>query len=283
MSYTTQLGNATPTGQRVRNAVAVAAERTGVGFDYLYNQAKIESGLRPDAKASTSSAAGLFQFTQQTWLATVKTQGATHGLNWAADAISKASDGSYRVANPALRSAVLDLRFQPEAASAMAAEFASDNNDLLSASLGRAPESVDLYLAHFLGSAGAVSFLTTHANNPDAAAAPLFPAAAAANRPIFYTHDGRARSFEEIRAHFAGKIGDAVPPHIPSVSPFGAMPESLAPFAQLSVMPNLSKTQDDQRAPLQLRALEPMPRGLSLEFAQRAYQRLAEMGRGPSA
>src|SRR3546814_8764107 len=57
---------------RVRSAIAQASRRTGMDFGYLYKQARIESGLRPDAKARTSSATGLYQFIDQSWLAALK-------------------------------------------------------------------------------------------------------------------------------------------------------------------------------------------------------------------
>ena len=117
--------------QRVTAAISSASARTGVDFTYLINQARIESGMNPDARAKTSSATGLYQFTRQTWLATVKASGADHGLSWAADAIARDANGRYSVADPDMRAAILDLRQQPEAASAMAAEFASDNADVL--------------------------------------------------------------------------------------------------------------------------------------------------------
>ena len=46
----------------VQGAIARAATRTGVDFDYLLAQARLESGLDPSAKAQTSSATGLYQF-----------------------------------------------------------------------------------------------------------------------------------------------------------------------------------------------------------------------------
>ena len=45
-----------------RAAIARAAQATGVDFDYLLAQAKLESGLDPNARAATSSATGLYQF-----------------------------------------------------------------------------------------------------------------------------------------------------------------------------------------------------------------------------
>ena len=59
----------------VRTAIARASEKTGVDFDYLLAQARLESGLDPDAKARTSSATGLYQFIDSTWLHTMDRYG----------------------------------------------------------------------------------------------------------------------------------------------------------------------------------------------------------------
>ena len=191
---------------RVTAAIQLASASTGVQFGYLLNQARLESGLNPDARARTSSATGLFQFIDQTWLGTVRQHGAEHGLGWAAGQIRQGPNGRFYVADPETRRQILDLRRQPEAASAMAAEYAADNGRYLEGRLGRRMEPVDLYLAHFLGAGGAARFLRAHASSPDAAAAPLLPQAARANRPIFYNRDGSMRSFAEIRNRFAGMI-----------------------------------------------------------------------------
>jgi hypothetical protein len=202
-------------GGRVSSAIQLAAARTGVEFSYLFNQARIESGLNPNARARTSSATGLFQFIDQTWLGTVKQHGSSHGLGWAADAIRRGPNGRFYVADPATRRAILDLRRQPEAASAMAAEFASDNQQYLEGRLGRSVESVDLYLAHFLGPAGAARFLRAHDANPNASAASILPSAARANRGVFYNRNGAPRSFAQIRERFAEKIGAGSLPQLP--------------------------------------------------------------------
>jgi soluble lytic murein transglycosylase-like protein len=76
-----------PHEANARESIARAANRTGVNFDYLLAQAKIESGLNPQARAGTSSAAGLYQFTRSTWLQTLEQHGAEHGLGWAGAAI----------------------------------------------------------------------------------------------------------------------------------------------------------------------------------------------------
>lgn len=191
---------------RVANAIASASRRTGVDFAYLMGQAKIESAMNPNAKASGSTATGLYQFLDQSWLAVVNNHGSEHGLGWAADAIKQGANGRYYVADPAVRQQILDLRKHPETASVMAAEFAADNKSYLESRTGRPAESVDLYLAHFLGAGGAAKFLNAAADNPNASGAALFPAAARANRSIFYDRQGNARSLSDIRQSFAQKL-----------------------------------------------------------------------------
>ncbi len=214
-------------GDRVGAAIRAASARTGVDFRYLFNQARVESSLNPDARARTSSATGLYQFIDQTWLATVDKHGAAHGLGWAAEAIRQGPDGRYYVSDPQARRQILDLRRQPEAAAAMAAEFASDNRMHLESRLGRPAEPVDLYLAHFLGAGGAAQFLRAHDANADASAARLLPAAARANRSIFYDRAGSPRSFGEIRAHFAARIGNGPMAPAAPAAPFGPPNEAM--------------------------------------------------------
>jgi len=193
---------------RVTQAIATASRRTGVDFKYLMDQARIESSMNPTARAGTSSATGLYQFIDQSWLKIVNDHGANYGMDWAANAIQKSSSGGYYVADPQMKQQILDLRNHPETASAMAAELASDNRDYLVQQTGRQPEAVDLYLAHFLGAGGAAKFLNAMTNAPGMPAAGLFPAAARANASIFYDGAGNARSLADIRATFAQKLSN---------------------------------------------------------------------------
>ncbi len=190
----------------VTTAIATASQKTGIDFNYLLGQAQVESGLRADARARTSSATGLYQFIEQSWLGVVKEHGQKHGLGWAADSIRQTANGRFTVADAATRQAILSLRNDPQAASIMAAEHASDNKASLEASLGREATGTDLYMAHFLGLGGARKFLRAMDADPTRGAASLFPAAARANRNIFYTADGSQRSLGQIYERFAGKL-----------------------------------------------------------------------------
>src|SRR5271156_1492077 len=102
-------------GLTVTGAIRQAAQATGTSFQYLLATAQVESGLNPQAGASTSSARGLFQFIDQTWLATMKQSGPSLGYGQYADAISQDSSGHYQVQDPTMRSEILKLRNDPTA------------------------------------------------------------------------------------------------------------------------------------------------------------------------
>jgi hypothetical protein len=184
------------TGERVTNAIRSASQQTGISFDYLMKTAYRESALNPKAAASTSSARGLFQFIDTTWLQTVKEDGPSFGLQAQANQIERTANGHYFVRDPQVRAQILKLRENPEVASNMAAAFSRRNATAIQGVLGREPTSGELYIAHFLGANGAKRFLSMRASNPAASAAAAFPDAARANRSIFYNANG-ARSVED--------------------------------------------------------------------------------------
>jgi len=194
----------------VRNAVADASARTGVDFSYLMHKAAAESSFNVDAAAKTSSAKGLYQFIDQTWLAMVDRYGYKHGLGQYADAIEKGANGRYRITDEAQRDTIMDLRFDAKAAANMAAEFAAENQRHLESKLDRDLGATDLYLAHFLGAGGASTFLQEMERNPNANAAQLMPEAAKANLNVFYDRStGEARSLAEVYDFFAGKFDES--------------------------------------------------------------------------
>lgn len=184
---------------RIIDNIAQAAKRSGVDFRFLMTQAGMESSFQPDAKATTSSAAGLYQFIEQTWIEMIQRHGDKIGLSDIAAKITTDNDGRARVNNPAIRKQILDLRFDPQVSASVGAEYAKENQITLAQSLGREIDSLDLYLAHFLGPAGATQFLKASTRDSTQPAANLLPQAAAANRSIFYDLDsGRALSIREV-------------------------------------------------------------------------------------
>ncbi len=120
-------------GTTVASAIRQAASATGTSFNYLLATAQVESGLNPQAGASTTSARGLFQFIEQTWLATMKESGAGLGYGRYADAITKTDSGRYVVQDPTMRSQILKLRNDPTANATMAGAFTKANAAALTA------------------------------------------------------------------------------------------------------------------------------------------------------
>jgi hypothetical protein len=197
------------TRSRVTGAIKQAAATTGTSFEYLLSTAKMESNLNPQATAATSSAKGLFQFIDQTWLGTVKEAGAKLGYGQYADAISKSDSGSYSVSDPAAKAEILKLRDDPAAASAMAGVLTQSNSFKLTGAIGRRPTDAELYMAHFMGVTGATKLITNAENNPSASGAALFPNAAAANTSIFYNQSGGARSVSEVYSVLSTRYASA--------------------------------------------------------------------------
>jgi len=184
----------------VTGAIQQAAQATGASFNYLLATAQVESGLNPQAGAATSSARGLFQFIETTWLATIKQAGAALGLGRYADAITQTASGNYEVRDPGMRSEILKLRNDPNANALMAGAFTKGNVSALSERLGRAPSEGELYIAHFLGVGGAARLIGLAGSNPSARAADYFPNAAQANPSIFYDRaTGSPRSLAQVR------------------------------------------------------------------------------------
>src|SRR3954464_13605966 len=114
----------------LRNAAAV----TGSDFHYLLGTAMRESSLKPNAQSHRSSAAGLFQFIDQTWLGLVKEHGAAHGPSGFAAAISKDGSGRYHLCGE-VKDAILSLRSDPDISALMAGEYTTSTAGQLKASL----------------------------------------------------------------------------------------------------------------------------------------------------
>lgn len=226
----------------VVSAIKEGADKTGVGFDYLLKTAQRESALEPDAKARTSSATGLFQFIEQTWLSMMRQEGPKQGMANYAGAISEDGSGRLTVSDPALREKILQLRTDPQVATVMAGAFTQRNAEQLAQALGRQPQAGELYMAHVLGARGATDLIRTAANDPTRAAARDFPDAAAANRSIFYDKTGRARSAQEVygllaASHANTQVAVTTGAMLAQARPTGAAPTATAYAAEPPVVP----------------------------------------------
>jgi hypothetical protein len=192
-------------------AIRQASAQTGSDFSYMLGTAMRESGLKTQAKSNSSSATGLYQFVDQTWLGLVKQHGAQFGLGSYASQISQSSDGHFHVADGADRQAILALRNDPKTSALMEGEYCNTAKCTMQEALGHSVSNGELYAAHFLGTDAATRLIQMNQNTPNASAAAAFPQAAGANRSVFYHSDGSAKSVHEVYAWATKQTGsDAV-------------------------------------------------------------------------
>jgi len=196
-----------------------AANETGADFNFLVRTAARESNFDASARASTSSATGMYQFIEQTWLGMVDRHGDKHGMGDLANAITKDANGRYQVSDPEKRQDILDMRFDPALSARMAGELASDNADIIENRIGRRPSSGELYAAHFLGANGAAGLIAAAEQTPNRRADELFPQAAEANRRIFY-EGGQPRNAREVLALLSEERPLETTPSQPAAAPF---------------------------------------------------------------
>lgn len=188
---------------RFRAAFEEASRTTGANFDYLVQTAKRESGLNATAKAPTSSATGLFQFVEQTWLQTMKEDGPRLGFGDAAQHITK-SGSKFVVQDPKVRQQILAMRNDPKTSAMLAGALAQKNEASLSERLNRTPSSGELYVAHFLGAQGGGRLVELAQDKPNLEAYKVFPQQAAANRNIFFERSGEAKTVSEVYENLTG-------------------------------------------------------------------------------
>lgn len=236
----------------VRAAIARASRATGVDFSLLVETARRESAFDPNARAGTSSATGLFQFIDSTWLDMVARYGAEHGLGAQAAALKQGADA-------ATRREILALRTDPEISARMAAELARENAATLQTRLGRPPSAGELYAAHVMGPAGAARLIEAADQGAPSAAA-IFPREAVANRGLFY-ENGAPRSAQALLQRLDLDAGAGVS----AADAAGATPQRLeyartdAPMSpelahalfSLALLPLIGGGDEDTRDPMQ--------------------------------
>jgi predicted RNA-binding Zn-ribbon protein involved in translation (DUF1610 family) len=197
---------------RIRRHLVDLIVRAGrvVGADptLLMAVADKESSFSTTAQAKTSSATGLYQFIEQTWLGVIYEFGRKHGLHAEAGLISR-NGKQFVIADADERQRVLDLRREPYLSALLAAEMLKRDTLRLEKAMGRHLTGGEIYLIHFLGPDAAQTFIETMEETPAASAAALLPRPAQANRPIFYAEAGgetKTLSVSEVHRKFNDMI-----------------------------------------------------------------------------
>ena len=219
----------------VLSGIRQASQSTHTDFGYLMAQAAQESGFQSDAKAATSSATGLFQFIDSTWLDMVRQHGAKHGIGRLAEQVTCDAAGRPHVADPTVRESILALRKDPRISAALAGEFAHDNKTEVERALGRPAGKTDLYLAHFLGAGGATEILKAIQQNSAMPAVDVLPEAASANRSVFFDgKTGEPRTVADLYRNFADKIEKSATTYSHLSAPASSPSENASPGTVLS-------------------------------------------------
>jgi hypothetical protein len=184
----------------VFDAVMKGARQANVDPVLLLAIADRESGFVIQAHAKTSSASGLFQFIESTWLGVVRDFGAKYGLAKEAALIAAGH------LDPTERARILDLRSDPYLATVFVAEMLRRDGMRIAKKLGRGLTGGEVYSMHFLGADAAERLIATASNRPDVLAAALLPRPAEANKSVFYKPGGAARTAVELNQSLDGSI-----------------------------------------------------------------------------
>lgn len=197
---------------RLRHAlvetIVHAAYLTGVDPRLLMAIADKESSFMVSARAQTSTARGLFQFIDSTWLRAMRDYGPRFGLHREASLVEFRENGP-TIADEKERERVLGLRNDPFLSTLLAASMLRAEQEKLAGRLGRPISDAEVYLVHFLGPMGAQKFLSVLADKPKTLAANLLPQAAKANKPIFFaTKKRKPQSLSVAQVH--EKIGTSL-------------------------------------------------------------------------
>lgn len=213
--------------QSIVERVVQAAKTTEMDPALLMAIADKESNFSSTAKAKTSSASGLFQFVEKTWLEAMKSFGHRYGREEEAKAIADATDAIGKVA-PQRRAQILSLRNDPYLSAALAAEMLKKDSAKIAEKVGRPLTAGETYLIHFLGPEDTERFMKAMDESPQMSAAALLPKPARANRPIFYEQQGRKlkdRTVSEVHEAFEAMMGSRTSRYedVASKLPAGAM------------------------------------------------------------
>lgn len=176
-----------------------ASRATQVDPVLLMAIADKESSFKTEVQAQTSSATGLYQFIERTWLGVVRDFGPRYGLEKEAALIA----GELARAD---RQRILDLRSDPYLSAVFAAEMLKRDSQRIARRIGRNLTGGEVYLVHFLGPDGAERMIDEVTRKPETAAADLLPKPAAANKPIFYGAGSKRLSVAEVRGKFESMI-----------------------------------------------------------------------------
>tara|TARA_R110001592_G_scaffold20926_13_gene84701 strand:+ start:5289 stop:6605 length:1317 start_codon:yes stop_codon:yes gene_type:complete len=190
------------------------SQKTGVDFELLVITAMIESDLGRITISSSSSARGIYQYIEPTWLILMKRYGYRIGYPSYADAIeinTETRRADIHDNDMLLRQKILDLRYnQTVAAQVKALQIKDEKNVLRNFKNGQTISITDHYIVHMLGLSLARTFYELKHSDSDIILANLkssmFQEAIRLNRTFFYDRNGTALNADAAYHQFEKKI-----------------------------------------------------------------------------
>lgn len=187
--------------QELADKIRAAAQSKGIDPDVAVAIARAESSLRPDAKASTSSAGGLFQVVDKTW---------------------REFGG-----NP-------KKKLDPDENIRVGTDIIAKNTQALKTFLNRDPKPAEIYAAHYFGPSGAKSFLSADPATPIVDI--LGKQAVKANPNLQGKTAGQVLA--QLETKMGGPKRPDVSRETPAPVPRETLPPSLPPMAEAAPAPS---------------------------------------------
>ena len=199
--------------ERLAASLYKASLKTGVDFELMVLKAKMESDLGRATIAQHTSARGVFQYIEPTWLTLMRRYGDDIGYGHYAKAIKRAKypglpyiEGN----NPYLKAEILALRHDLDASAMLQAYQVREETDVIKSMKRGRVTATDHYIVHMLGVPLAKQFYKMQASmslSPVAKSRnPAMREAAAMNRSFFYSRSGPLAA-REVYAKFEAKVG----------------------------------------------------------------------------
>ena len=190
------------------------SRNTGVDFKLLVVTAMIESDLGRMTISSSSSARGIYQFIEPTWLVLMKRYGERIGYKAYADMIEinkKTRQPQVTHGGIIMRQKILDLRYNKRIASLVKAYQIKDEERVLkSFKNGQNINITDHYIAHMLGLSLARTFYQLKQSESAVILSNLknrkFHEAISLNRSFFYNANGSGLNASDAYGQFEKKI-----------------------------------------------------------------------------
>ena len=197
------------------DALFTATQETGVSFELMAIKAMIESNLGANTIAAKSTARGVFQYIDSTWLSLIKRHGKHIGYASYADALEYDPKtkryNTYKNASISHED-ILNLRDDAKASALIKAYQIIDEQAVLKEyKEGNAPTITDHYIMHMLGLPLSRTFYRLKNSNSPILPANLkngmFSQAIALNPYFFYDKNKNALSAPQIYERFANTTG----------------------------------------------------------------------------